>query len=130
MAPGVLHVRFAGHLQAEHVHPMIAGGDLAIAQGFRPLVAIDAHDVHAYETEVRKMWQRWLFEHRERVFANWVLFRSPLIKMAVTLINPVVGGIIRPFASAQEFDIALAGICDRARQGDPQLRQDGTTVRR
>lgn len=122
IAPGLLHVRFAGHLRVQHIEPMISAGEQMIAHGFRPLIVMDAHDVHAYEAEVRRRWQRFLVHHKDAIFGSWVLFRSPLFKMAITLINPMVGGTMKPFTKFEAFDEAVSEMTERARRGDPLFR--------
>lgn len=115
LAPGVIHLRFAGRLKIQHIKVMFDAGNEAIAAGHRLTLAIDAHDVHGYHTEVRKIAQRWLKDNREHIDTLFVLFRSPLVKMAVSMVNPVVGGFIVSYNDYEEFDAELAKAARKAR---------------
>ena len=123
IAPGVLHVRFAGSVQLEHIEPMMLAATEEIMKGNRVLLAIDADDVHAYKSEVRKIFQGWLRDAGYDVEAVWVLFRSPVIKMGISLVNSFVGGNITGYSDPEAFDEALEDATRRARRG--WLRKDG-----
>lgn len=116
IAPGVLHVRVAGSIRLEHVEPIMAAGDVQIEQGRKVLIAIDADDVHAYKAEVRRDFQAWIFNNKAEIEAIWVLFRSPLVKMGIGLVNAVTGGKIRGFSDPEKFDAALAVAISEARE--------------
>ena len=117
MAPGVLHARMAGAIQPEHIRPLIEASDAMIQRGYRVLLAIDADDVHGYKTEVRKIMQLWMRQNRGDIEKVWVLFRSPLIKMGISMVNAFTGGMIRAFSDPEEFDAEIARMVERAHQG-------------
>ncbi|PRP98281.1 hypothetical protein ENSA5_30130 [Enhygromyxa salina] len=117
IAPGLVHVRFAGAIRLEHLEPVLAAGDAEIRKGRRLLLAIDADDVHAYKPEVRKLLQAWLGRHKADVESVWVLFRSPVMKMGVAMINTSTGGMIRGFQNPEAFDTELTRATKRARGG-------------
>jgi hypothetical protein len=117
IAPGVIHARYVGKIRLEHLQPLMTAGDELIASGHRLLIVIDADDVHAYETECRTTFQAWLRERRERLDGVWVLFRSPLIKMGLGLVNAFTNGAVRGFSDPGEFDAAVAEAAERARAG-------------
>ena len=107
IAPGLLHVRLAGSLQLEHIESMMIAVTQEIADGKRVIVAIDADDVHAYRSEVRKMFQGWLRDIQPEVEAVWILYRSPVVKMGISLMNAFTGGLIQGFNDHEAFDAAL-----------------------
>jgi hypothetical protein len=115
IAPGVIHARYVGKMRLEHLEPLLAAGNEVLANGHRLLVIIDADDVHAYETECRKVFQLWIREHAEQLDGVWVLFRSPLIKMGLGLINTFTNGAVRGFSDPGEFDAAVTEATERAR---------------
>ena len=115
IAPGLLHVRLAGAILPEHLEPIMGVGAEQIAQGRRLLIAIDADDVHAYKTEVRQQFQVWLRLHRNSIERVWVLFRSPLLKMGVAMVNAFTGGMLRSFSDPEEFDAELSKAARRMR---------------
>jgi hypothetical protein len=117
IAPGLIHARFSGKVKLEHMEPLVAAGDQQIASGHRVLIIADADDVHAYETEVRRLFQTWARANREHIEGVWVLFRSPLIKMGIGLINAVTNSAIRGFSDPGEFDAAVTEATARARAG-------------
>ena len=125
IAPGLIHVRLAGAISAEQIDPIMRAGDEQIAQGYKVLLAIDADDVHAYKTEVRQNFQVWLRQNRNNVEKVWVLFRSPLLKMGISLANAFTGGMLRSFSDPEEFDAELSKASRRA----PVLRATGNEVR-
>jgi hypothetical protein len=122
IAPGLLHCRYAGRIRLEHVEPLMREGDRLIAEGYRLLVALDADDVHAYESEVRKVVQQWIADNRANLEGFWVLFRSPLVKMGLNVVNAFTGGALRGFTDPEAFDRELAEAAVRAHAGE--LRQD------
>jgi hypothetical protein len=126
IAPGVIHVRFAGAIRPEHIEPMMQAGDEQIALGNRVLIVIDADDVHGYKSEVRKIFQAWMRRNKANLEKVWVLFRSPLIKMGIGMVNAVTGGSIRAFSDPDEFDAELSQATRRAREG--WLSQSGTSA--
>src|SRR5690606_3212928 len=95
VAPGMIHARFIGRIRLEHIEPLMAAGDQMLADHDRLLVVIDADDVHAYDTEVRKVFQGWIRDRRSRLEGIWVLYRSPLLKMGLGLINAATNGAVR-----------------------------------
>jgi hypothetical protein len=118
IAPGLLHARFVGRVRLEHLEPLMVAGDQAIAAGHRALIIIDADDVHAYDTEVRKAYQAWIRANRDHIESIWVLFRSPLIKMGLGLVNAVTNGALRGFSDPEEFETAVAEATARALAGE------------
>lgn len=123
IAPGLLHVRLAGSVQLEHIEPMMLAATEEIMKGNRVLLAIDADDVHAYKSEVRKIFQGWMRDAGHDIEGVWVLFRSPVIKMGISLVNSFVGGNITGYSDPEAFDEALDDAARRARRG--WLRKDG-----
>lgn len=117
IAPGLIHARYSGKIRPEHLEPLIAAGDQVIASGYRALLVVDADDVHAYESDCRKIMQVWIADNRDHLEGVWVLFRSPLVKMALSLINAVTGGVLRGFSDPEEFDAAVAAATARAHAG-------------
>lgn len=117
IAPGLIHARFVGRVRLEHLEPVMTTGEQVIAGGHRLLVVIDADDVHAYDSECRKVFQTWIRHHRSELEGVWVLFRSPLIKMGISLVNAVTNGIIRGFSDPTEFEMELAEATARAQAG-------------
>jgi hypothetical protein len=115
IAPGLIHVRFAGKVKLEHLEPLMTAGEQAIANGYRVLIVIDADDVHAYQSECRKIFQVWIRQHDDHLEGVWVLFRSPLIKMGLGLVNAFTNGAVRGFSDPGEFDAAVAEATARAR---------------
>jgi hypothetical protein len=95
----------------------MAAGDEQIAKGYRVLLAIDADDVHGYKSEVRQVFQVWLRQNRGSVEKVWVLFRSPLLKMGVSLANAFTGGMVRSFSDPEEFDAELSKATRKAQAG-------------
>ena len=122
VAPGVLHVRLAGAVQVEHLEPMMFAAMEQFVEGKRVLVAIDADDVHAYKSEVRKILQCWLRDIRPHADGVWMLYRSPVIKMGIGLMNAFTGDLIRGFTDPEEFDAELARVIREARQAEAELR--------
>jgi hypothetical protein len=118
ITPGVIHVRLAGAVNLEHVEPIMRAADQQIARGYRVLIAIDADDVHGYKTEVRTVFQAWMRQHRHELEKVWVLFRSPLIKMGISMVNAFTGGMLRSFQTPEEFDAELGKATRRARDTD------------
>lgn len=114
---GVIHVRLAGAVRVPHVEPILSAAEEQIASGSRVIIAIDADDVHGYKADVRKVFQAWLRRNKGDVEKVWVLFRSPLIKMGVGMVNAVTGGLIRAFSDPEEFDAELSKATRRAREG-------------
>lgn len=114
---GLLHVRLAGAIRPEHVEPIMLAGDEQIAKGYRVLIVIDADDVHGYKTEVRQIFQTWLRQNRGSIEKVWVLFRSPLLKMGVSLANAFTGGMVRAFSEPEEFDAELSKATRKAKAG-------------
>ena len=108
IAPGVLHFRFAGKITLGQAQIIVRAGNESITRGDKPLIAIDASDVHAYESDVRRLIQSWLKRNRTQIAGCWMLFRSPVVKMGINLINSVLDGAIRPFDDYEEFDRELA----------------------
>jgi hypothetical protein len=117
ITPGLIHVRLAGAIKPEHIEPIMAAGDEQIAKGYRVLLAIDADDVHGYKSEVRQVFQVWLRQNRGSVEKVWVLFRSPLLKMGVSLANAFTGGMVRSFSDPEEFDAELSKATRKAQAG-------------
>lgn len=115
IAPGLIHARFVGRVRLEHLEPLMAAGDQALADGDRLLIVIDADDVHAYDSECRKVFQTWIRERRSQLDGVWVLFRSPLIKMGLGLVNAFTNGAVRGFDDPGEFDAAVSEATTRAR---------------
>lgn len=117
ISPGLLHVRFAGAIRVEHFEPLIEAANQQIRLGYKVLIAVDADDVHAYKSEVRQIFQTWLRRNRNDVEKVWILFRSPLIKMGIAMMNSYTGGMIRAFSDSDEFDVELGKATRRARGG-------------
>jgi hypothetical protein len=117
ITPGIIHVRMAGAIRPEHMEPLMRVGDEQIAKGYRVLLAIDADDVHGYKTEVRTVFQLWLRQNRNSVEKVWVLFRSPLVKMLIGLINTTTDGMVRSFSDPDEFDTQLSEAISKAKSG-------------
>lgn len=123
ITPGIIHVRVAGALRVEHIEPIMRGAELQMARGYRVLVAIDADDVHGYKSDVRTVFQGWMRQNRGGIEKVWVLFRSPLIKMGVSMVNAFTGGMLRSFSSPEEFDAELSKASRRARDTDWLVRE-------
>jgi hypothetical protein len=128
ITPGIIHVRVAGAIRPEHIEPIIAAGDEQIASGSRVLIAIDADDVHGYKSEVRQIFQLWLRQNRTDVEKVWVLFRSPLLKMGISLANAFTGGMLRSFDDPEEFDAELSKATRKA-QGGWLLKKPSDSLR-
>lgn len=121
IAPGLLYCRLAGYIKMEHVEQLLFAANKEIRTGFRAHLFIDADDVHGYDTEVRKVFQTWAKRNRVSVKGVWVLYRSPLVKMGLSLANAYTSGIIRGFGNSDEFDQALSEATTQARAGDLRL---------
>jgi len=121
VASGLLHCRVAGYVRLAHAEPIIFAANNEIRRGFRPMVFVDADDVHGYEVQVRLVFQTWAQRNRDSIEGVWVLYRSALVKMGVGLAQAFTGGVIRGYGSTEEFDRALAEATTRARSGG--LRQ-------
>ncbi|MFO7563953.1 MAG: hypothetical protein R6X02_15005 [Enhygromyxa sp.] len=117
VAPGLLHCRVTGYVRLEHVEQIIFTANDQIRKGYRPHLFVDGDDVHGYDTEVRKLFQSWAGRNRADIEGVWVLFRSPLVKMGLSIASALTGGAIRGFADANEFDKALAEATRKARAG-------------
>ena len=117
LAPGLLHVRLAGSLKLEHLEPMMFGVAEQIVQGHRVLLVIDADDVHAYKSEVRKIFQSWVRDIQPEIEAIWMLYRSPVMKMGISLMNSFTGGLIQSFSDPEEFDAEISKATRRAKTG-------------
>lgn len=117
ITPGLIHVRLAGAIRPDHVEPIMRAGDEQIANGYRLLIAIDADDVHGYKSEVRQLFQEWLRNNRGSIEKVWVLFRSPLLKMGISLANAFTGGLVRSFSDPEEFDAELSKATRKANAG-------------
>jgi len=123
LASGLLHVRLAGSLRLEHLEPMMFAAAEEIVKGNRVLLAIDADDVHAYKSEVRKIFQSWLRDIAPEIEGIWMLYRAPVMKMGIGLMNSFTGGLIRSFSDPAEFDAELSKATRQAKRG--WLRKDG-----
>jgi hypothetical protein len=117
IAPGLLQCRVTGYVRLEHVEQIIFTANDQIRKGYRPHLFIDGDDVHGYDTEVRKVFQTWATRNRAQIVGVWVLFRSPLVKMGLSIASALTGGVIRGFDDANEFDKALAEATHKARAG-------------
>jgi hypothetical protein len=116
VAPGLLHCRVTGYVRLEHVEQIIFTANEQIRKGYRPHLFIDGDDVHGYDTEVRKVFQTWASRNRADIVGVWVLFRSPLVKMGLSIASALTGGVIRGFDDSNEFDKALADATRLARK--------------
>ncbi|PRP91436.1 hypothetical protein ENSA5_55530 [Enhygromyxa salina] len=121
IAPGLIHCRLAGHVKAEHIQPVLDAGDEQIAAGFRVLLVIDADDVHAWKSEVRQIFQAWLVDNASCVEKAWVIYRSPIIKMGLRLMNAQTDGLVIGFDDPEAFDEAVDAATRRARAGHSKL---------
>lgn len=118
IAPGLVHSRIAGYVRLRHIEPIIFAANEEIRKGCRVHIYIDGDDVHGYEADVRKILQTWAKRNREHIEGIWILYRSPLLKMGVSLANAFTAGLIRGFASPEEFDRALELATKRGRAGE------------
>jgi hypothetical protein len=116
VAPGLLHCRVTGYVRLEHVEQIIFTANEQIRKGYRPHLFIDGDDVHGYDTEVRKVFQTWASRNRAEIVGVWVLFRSPLVKMGLSIASALTGGVIRGFDDSNEFDKALTEATQLARK--------------
>ncbi|WP_106094216.1 hypothetical protein [Enhygromyxa salina] len=128
IAPGLIHCRLAGHVRPEHIQPVLDAGADQIKAGFRVLIVIDADDVHAWKSEVRKIFQAWLVDNASCVEKAWVMYRSPVVKMGLSLMNAETNGLVIGFEDPDSFDEAVAAATRRARAGHSKLSNEpGTT---
>ncbi len=118
IAPGLVHSRLAGYVRLSHSEKIIFAANEQIRKGYRALVFVDGDDVHGYEGDVRKVFQTWAKRNSRDIEGVWVLFRSPLVKMGLSLAHTFTNGLIRGFASPQEFERALELATKRARAGE------------
>jgi hypothetical protein len=118
IAPGLIHSRVAGYVRLGHIEPIIFAANEEIRKGCRVHIYIDGDDVHGYESDVRKVFQTWAKRNRAHIEGVWVLYRSPLVKMGVSLASAFTAGLIRGFASPEEFDRALETATKRGRAGE------------
>jgi hypothetical protein len=124
IAPGLIHCRLAGHVRAEHIQPVLDAGDAQILAGFRVLIVIDADDVHAWKSEVRQIFQAWLVGNAKCVEKAWVMYRSPVIKMGLSLMNAQTDGLVILFDDPDAFDAAVEAATRRARAGHSKLSNE------
>lgn len=106
-----------GYVRLEHVEQIIFTANDQIRKGYTPHLFVDGDDVHGYDTEVRKLFQTWAIRNRAQIVGVWVLFRSPLVKMGLSIAQALTGGAIRGFDDPNEFDKALADATGKARAG-------------
>ena len=117
LAPGLIHCRLAGKIRLEHIGPLLDAGSRAIAEGCQVLLVIDADDVHGYESEVRRALQTWIKRNEHRVSCCWMLYRSPIVKMGISLANSFTGGLVKGFSDPEEFDEAVSEATRLAQRG-------------
>lgn len=113
----MLHCRVTGYVRLEHVEPIIFTANEQMRKGYTPHIFIDGDEVHGYRTEVRKVFQSWAIRNRAQLVGVWVLFRSPLVKMGLSIASTLTGGVIRGFDDPNEFDKSLAEATRKARAG-------------
>ncbi|HLT40005.1 MAG TPA: hypothetical protein VK034_27180 [Enhygromyxa sp.] len=118
IAPGLLHWRAAGYLRLEQIEPILFTANELIRNGYRPHLFIDGDDIEGYDTEVRKVFQGWALRNRAQIVGVWVLFRSPIVKMGLSIATAFTSGVVRGFGDADEFDQALTEATARAHAGE------------
>ena len=118
VGPGLVHCRIAGYMRLTHLESAIFAANEEIRRGYRVRMFIDADDVHGYEGEARRVFQTWAKRNRDSIEGIWVLYRSPIVKMGVSLANAFTAGLIRGFASPEEFERAFATATRRSAAGE------------
>jgi hypothetical protein len=106
--PGVAVIRYVGLAMGEFTGPLQARLDAWLKEGRRVTLFVDAVALEAYETPFRKLWAGWMRDHRDALDGVHILFRSKIVEMGISIVNPLIGGLIRPWSDSAAFANAIA----------------------
>ncbi len=116
--PGLAEIRYAGLATADFPREIQARLDPWVAAGTRITLFIDAAELKSYETEFRSLWADWMRSNGAQIDAVHILFKSKLVEMGISIVNPFVGGFIVPWSDVDGFETAL-----RKGRDDAKFRQ-------
>jgi hypothetical protein len=112
LRPGVLLIRYTGHLKVDFFEPLIVEMKREIDRARREkrqvVVIADAWDLQGVDTAYREKWVQWLKEHRPHVAAILGLLYSRQAVMAANIMSMLLGrGLIRIYADPRDFEEAV-----------------------
>ncbi len=99
---------FAAEVQAE-LAPRLR-------EGHKISLCVDASALSSYESEFRRLWSKWFSEHRGRYYQVPILFRSPLVRMGINVVNPLIGNMILALSDRAAYEQAVQASVARAAQ--------------
>jgi hypothetical protein len=113
--PGLAEIRYIGLGTGDFPREIQPHLDRWVAAGKRISLFIDAAELISYETQFRSLWATWMRANRAQIDAVHILFKSKLVEMGISLVNPFVGGFIVPWSDRAGYEVALRKARDDAR---------------
>jgi|HubBroStandDraft_6_1064221.scaffolds.fasta_scaffold262090_2 hypothetical protein len=101
---GVIRVIIVGHGHASYATPSIKNYDTVLHFTGRISVLFDYWDMTGYDTEFRVKTSAWAAKHQSLVDSGYMVTRSKLVAMGVSVVNLVIGGKIKAVSNRAEFD--------------------------
>lgn len=123
--PGLAEIRYIGLATGAFPREIQPHLDRWVAAGKRITLFVDAAELKSYETEFRSLWATWMKTNRARLDGVHILFRSKLVEMGISIVNPFVGGFIVPWSDRAGFEAALHKARDAARPRSARPRSSG-----
>ena len=119
LVPGVIRTALSGVGHGDFAAPVHRLLDARIAAGMRVAICVDAQRMDSYESSYRERWSRWLGNNREHIDQMPILAGSGMVRLAIGVVNPLVGNIMQTFSRRDDFEACVGELLE-ARDG---LRQ-------
>jgi hypothetical protein len=112
LRPGVLLIRYVGHLKVDFFDPLIVEMKQEIERARRDkrqvVVIADGWELKGVDTAYRERWVQWIKEHRSHVACILGLLHSRQAVMAANIMSMLIGrGLIKTYADPKDFEEAV-----------------------
>lgn len=115
VAPGVIYQTASGHGSAELARSLVTRLDELVGRAPRVLIFDDWYGITGYESDARRVIERWTIQNRPSIEKIHVLLSSKLVAMAISVSNLVTDTATVPYTDRGAFEAALSSALSRQR---------------
>jgi hypothetical protein len=102
---GIIRLIILGHGHAGYVAPSVKLFDTVLGFTGRIGVMFDCWDMTGYDSEFRVQTSAWGSKHQSVLEESFMVTRSKLVAMGISVANLAVGGKIKCFSKRVDFDV-------------------------
>lgn len=122
LEPGVFDIGYVGLGHGAFAPEIHRDINMRVREGIKVTVCVDASEMAGYESAFRRAWTQWFSENKGSYYQVPILFKSALVSMGISLVNPLIGNMIIPLSDKAAYDANLKQALARARSCAPRAR--------